>query len=102
MNLLFAAILSLVLTTSSPKEYASFTLRNNSAKSIPLNIPTVMNPNLSPFSNSGVSLKIGQEVFFYEGKKKYLLVSVTEDLDGDTIIVNELIKQRKIELELKD
>ena len=61
-----------------------------------------MNPNLSPFSNSGVSLKIGQEVFFYEGKKKYLLVSVTADLEGDTIIVNELIKERKIELQLKD
>jgi len=102
MNFIFAALLSLLITSSAPKDYASFTLRNNTSKSIPLNIPTVMNPNLSPFSNSGVSLKIGQEVFFYEGKKKYLLVEVTADLDTDTIIVNELIKERKIVLNLKD
>jgi hypothetical protein len=46
--------------------YRSFTLRNNSAKSIPLLIPDVMNPNLSPFSNSGVDLKMGQEILFKE------------------------------------
>ncbi len=87
--------------TSTPKDYASFTLRNNSAKSIPLNIPSVMNPNLSPFSNSGVSLKIGQEIFFYENKKKYLLLTVTPDLEGDTLFVNDLIKTRKIELNIE-
>ena len=40
----------------------TFTLRNSTAKSIPLIIPDVMNPNLTPFSSSGVSLKIGQEI----------------------------------------
>ena len=98
MQIVFATFLSLMLITSSPKDYTSFTLRNNSAKSIPLNIPSVMNPNLSPFSNSGVSLKIGQEIFFYENKKKQLLLTVTSDLEGDTLIVNELIKQRKGQL----
>ena len=102
MQIVFATFLSLMLITSSPKDYTSFTLRNNSAKSIPLNIPSVMNPNLSPFSNRGVSLKIGQEIFFYENKKKQLLLTVTSDLEGDTLIVNELIKQRREELKLED
>lgn len=100
MNMILAALLSLVMVTSAPKDYYSFTLRNNSAKSIPLNIPTVMNPNLSPFSNSGVSLKEGQEIFFYENKKKYLLLTVTPDLEGDTLYVNDLIKTRKVELNI--
>ncbi len=100
MNMILAALLSLVMVTSAPKDYYSFTLRNNSAKSIPLSIPTVMNPNLSPFSNSGVSLKEGQEIFFFENKKKYLLLTVTPDLEGDTLYVNELIKTRKVELNL--
>jgi len=46
------------------KIVVSFTLRNSSLKSIPLKIPGVMNPNLSPDSNSVVSLKIGQKIFF--------------------------------------
>lgn len=100
MNIIFTVLVSLVLTTTTSKDFASFTLRNNTAKSIPLSIPTVMNPNLSPYSNSGVSLKMGQEIFFYEGKKKYLLLEVTADLDGDTLIVNELIQQRRMELKL--
>lgn len=78
-----------------------FTLRNNSATSIPLRIPGVMNPNLSPFSNSGVDLAVGQEIFFYHKKKKYLLLTVSETMDGDTLIVNKLIKERKVELGLR-
>ena len=57
-----------------------------------------MNPNLSPMSNSGVSLKIGQEVFFFEGKKKYLLLAVSPELKDQTLIVNELIKVRLKEI----
>ena len=41
--------------------YITFTLQNKTAKSIPLIIPSVMNPNLSPFSKSGVDLKVGQK-----------------------------------------
>ena len=44
------------------ERYVSITLRNETLKSIPLIIPGVMNPNLSPQSNSGVRLKIGQEI----------------------------------------
>jgi biopolymer transport protein ExbD len=80
--------------------YRSFTLRNNSAKSIPLQIPGVMNPNLSPFSNSGVDLKMGQEIFFtYKGKKRILLI-VDENINhGDVVDVSKLLKERKKEID---
>ncbi len=74
------------------------TLKNNSLKSIPLKIPGYMNPNLSPMSTSGVDLEIGQVVYFsFKGKKRVLL-TITEDLAGKTLIVNELIKKREKEL----
>ena len=76
-----------------------FTLRNNSLKSIPLVITNYMNPNLSPKSNSGVDIPVGEKVYFkYKGKKQVLLV-VTEDLKGKTLLVDELIKERIKELE---
>ena len=72
----------------------SFTLNNSSLKSIPLIIPNVMNPNLSPLSNSGVDLKIGQEIFFKNKGKKILLLRVSDKIkDGEIIDVNELIKK---------
>lgn len=75
--------------------YVSFTLRNESAKSIPLIIPGVMNPNLSPMSNSGVSLKVGQKVLYkYKGKKRVLL-KVTKDLEGKTLKVHKLLNEAK-------
>jgi len=81
-------------------EYVSFTLRNNSAKSIPLIIPTVMNPNLSPFSNSGVDLKIGQEILFKVKGKTYTLLTVDSSLADTTIDVASRLKERKKELGL--
>ena len=84
-----------------PLEKVSFTLLNRTAKSIPLKIPGVMNPNLSPFSNSGVTLKIGQEIYFKWKGKKQLLLTVTEDLADRNLVVNELIKKRVKELKLK-
>jgi len=75
-----------------------FTLHNTTAKSIKLWIPNYMNPNLSPFSKSGVRLKAGKKIYFkYKGRKK-LLLEVTQDLDGKTLNVNQLIKRRKQEL----
>ena len=86
---------------SVEKESVSFTLRNNSLKSIPLLIPGVMNPNLSPMSNSGVTLKIGQKILFrYKGKKQELLV-VSADLDGTTLEVSKLLKTRKKQIDDK-
>lgn len=75
-----------------------FTLHNGSVKSIYLNIPGVMNPNLSPVSDSGVDLAVGQKIFFFVKNKKYLLLEVTEDLAGKRLVVEDLIRQRKQEL----
>lgn len=75
-----------------------FTLHNGSAKSIYLNIPGVMNPNLSPVSNSGVDLAVGQKIFFFVKNKKYLLLEVTEDLAGKRLVVDDLIRERRQEL----
>lgn len=94
-------ILSCLLMLSQPehpKDYASFVLHNETLSSIPLSIPGVMNPNLTPLGYSGVSLAIGQEIFFMEKKKKYLLLTVDASLEGDTLEVGQLIKTRKQEL----
>ncbi|PTM06411.1 MAG: hypothetical protein DA405_00295 [Bacteroidetes bacterium] len=78
-----------------------FTLRNSTARSIPLIIPDVMNPNLSPLSNSGVSLKVGQEILFREGFRNYLLLRVDESIEAGTVLdVAELLNRRKQELGL--
>lgn len=76
----------------------SFTLKNSSLKSIPLIIPNVMNPNLSPKSNSSVNLKFGQEIFYkYKGRKRLLLRVNNNIQDGDVIDVKELIKEKVLE-----
>jgi len=86
-------------STTKKKKSISFTLRNNSIKSIPLIIPTVMNPNLSPMSNSGVTLKIGQKIYFKKGWRKYLLLEVDESIEEDSKLdVAQLLKDRKKEL----
>ncbi len=91
-------------TAEAPKpvaeEYVSFTLRNNSAKSIPLIIPTVMNPNLSPMSNSGVDLKVGQEILFKVKGKTYVLLTVDSSYKDQKVDVAKVLKERKAELGL--
>ena len=77
-----------------------FTLKNTSLVSIPLEIPGVMNPNLNPLSTSGVTLDIGQKVFFKYKKKRFLLLEVNSDLKGQTLDVPMLIRERKKELKL--
>ena len=58
-----------------------------------------MNPNLSPFSKSGVNLEIGQKIFFKHKGKRVLLLEVSDSIkDGDTINVAQLIKERKANL----
>lgn len=49
-------------------------------------------------STSGVELNIGQKVFFTFMGKKTLLVTIAEELSGQTLVVNQLIKQREKEL----
>lgn len=94
--LLTAALVLMTVAVSA----VPFTLRNNSLQSIPLLIPGVMNPNLSPMSNSGVDLAVGQEIFFKVGGKKYLLLTVTEELRDEELNVSTLLERRKRELGL--
>ena len=95
--------ISLPASEENPEDlYISFTLRNETAQSIPLIIPGVMNPNLSPFSNSGVSLKIGQQINFRQGLKTYTLLTVSPDIEeGAVLEIGALLKAKKIELGLK-
>lgn len=80
----------------------SFTLVNSSNESIPLIIPNVMNPNLSPNSKSGVDLKIGQELIFRNRGKRYVLFTVDESIqEGQQVDVYQLLQERKKELGLK-
>lgn len=88
-------------TNKENEGLVDFVLVNSSLKSIPLIIPGVMNPNLSPKSNSGVNLRIGQEIYFREKGRKYLLFVVNESiLKGEKVDVPDLIRKRKIELGL--
>jgi len=58
-----------------------------------------MNPNLSPKSNSGVSLDAGQVVYFFpKGKngKKEILFTVAPTWKKDTILqIDKIVKTRK-------
>jgi len=75
---------------SAQRTKVSFDLLNESDTSIPLVIEGVMKPNLSPFSRSGVTCKVGTRVWT-KGKKELLFV-VTEGLEGQALIADELIK----------
>lgn len=95
--------ISLPAPEENPEDlYISFTLRNETSQSIPLIIPGVMNPNLSPFSNSGVRLKIGQQINFRQGLKTYTLLTVSPAIEeGASLEIGALLKDKKIELGLK-
>jgi hypothetical protein len=75
------------------------TFHNGSIFPIYLSIPGVMNPNLVPKSNSGVSLDAGQIVYFFpKGKKgkKEVLFTVGPTWKKDTILqIDKIIRLRK-------
>ena len=72
----------------------AFYLENNTAQSIPLRIPGVMNPNLSPCSRSGVDLPNGQQIFLDLNGKRILLLTVTDSIPhGARIDVANLINK---------
>jgi hypothetical protein len=106
VSLIAMLFTSLAFTSKITAQYVPMTFHNGSMKSIFLEIPGVMNPNLNPMSDSGVSLKIGQKVFFYpKGKKdkKELLFTVNSTFKKDTVLqIDEIIKARKIELKVND
>jgi len=69
-----------------------FYLVNTTAQAIPLKIPGIMNPNLSPFSKSGVDLPIGQKILLSVAGKDILLLTVTDSIPkGARINVADLI-----------
>jgi hypothetical protein len=75
------------------------TFHNGSFFPIYLSIPGVMNPNLVPKSDSGVSLDAGQVVYFFpNGKKgkKEVLFTVSPTWKKDTILqIDKIIRLRK-------
>lgn len=95
--------LDFVERTPSPQadpnvETVNFTLHNSSLKSIPLIIPGVMNPNLSPMSNSGVSLQMGQEIYYKKGLKRVVVLTVDKNIqNGDKIDMAKRIAALKKE-----
>lgn len=69
-----------------------FYLVNSTAQKIPLKIPGIMNPNLSPFSKSGVELPMGQKIYLKVNGKDLLLLTVTDTIPkGARIEVADLI-----------
>jgi hypothetical protein len=84
---------------SGEERSIGFTFHNTSARSIPLIIPGIMNPNLSPFSKSGVSLPVGQQVFFRcKGRQELLFVVDNSFSNGQTLDIPALIRKRSKEL----
>lgn len=76
-----------------------FMLYNATDMAIPLLIPGVMNPNLSPNSESLVRLRLGQEVYYRSGLKKHLLFKVDDALSQGAIIdVAQLIQALGLEI----
>ena len=61
-----------------------------------------MNPNLNPKSNSGVSLDVGQKVYFFPNgtkKNREILFIVDATWRNDTILqIDKIIEKRKIEI----
>ena len=77
---------------------------SNSVDSIPSNlpgfvsaiarIPGVMNPNLTPFSRSGVDLPNGQKIYAKVNGKRFLILTVTDSIPhGARIDVARLIEK---------
>ena len=91
------------MSNKSPKNLTpqrAFYLENNTAQIIPLQIPGVMNPNLKPFSRSGVDLKNGQKIFLSLRNKKVLILTVTDTIvHGTRIDVASLINKALNEIE---
>ena len=94
----FALALSFNFTA---QKSINFAFHNGSLKSIPLVIPSVMNPNLSPMSNSGITLDLGQVVYYFPNgkKRKKEVLFVVDDTfkDGDVLQIDQLIKAKQKE-----
>jgi len=100
-KLIFTLFISLFFANVQAQNI-HMTFHNGSLQSIPLVIPGVMNPNLSPLSNSGISLDVGQKIYFFPNgkrKSKALLFEIDNSLKQDTILeIDALIIKRKVAL----
>ena len=101
MRNLFISLLLLFSIGRVSADNIPFSLKNNTPRSIYLLIPGVMNPNISPFSWSGVNLEEGQKIYFVFRGEQYVLLEVDATLRDKRISVNRLIKKRKKELGLR-
>lgn len=97
--MLLTVLVTTLAACSNDGRSVNLTFRNNSLRSIPLQIPGVMDPNLSPMSNSGVTLDGGQKVFFKYRGRKTLLLRICDEKPGETVVVNEVITKRTAELD---
>lgn len=98
-NKLFTAFVLTISFQTSAQKSINFTFHNESLQSIPLVIPSVMNPNLNPMSNSGISLDIGQVVYYFPNgtkEKKEVLFVVDESFqNGQVLEIDELIDEKR-------
>ncbi len=69
-----------------------FYLVNTTAQTLPILIPGIMNPKLTPFSQSGVELPWGQKILLKTPGKDLLLLTVSDTISkGARIDVADLI-----------
>lgn len=105
MKKLFLTLIVSLFFANVKAQNIPMTFHNGSFASIPLIIPGVMNPNLSPKSNSGLSLDVGQKVYFLpNGKRKdrELLFVVAATWKKDTVLeIDQIINKRKSELRVE-
>ena len=58
----------------------AFYLVNNTGQTLPLHIPGIMNPKLSPYSRSGVDLPNGQKIYLDLKDNQILIFTVTDSI----------------------
>ncbi|WP_421875503.1 hypothetical protein [Marinoscillum sp.] len=94
-SILLTSLFTCVLMFSAMAR--TYELKNSSIRSIPLIIPSVMNPNLNPFSKSTAEFESGQRIYFLYKGKEYLLLEISDETPI-TLEVNKLVKNRKREI----
>ncbi len=71
---------------------AGFYLVNTTRQTLPIHIPGIMSPRLSPFTNTGVELPLGQKIFLKTPQENLLILTVTDTIQkGARIDVADLI-----------
>jgi hypothetical protein len=100
-TLAFQLLLILAAHSQEVPSVNDIVLLNRTLISIPLEIPGVMNPKLAPMSKSTVDIPAGTIIYFFHQKQRYELITVKPEMEK-TIVVNELIKKRKLALKLEN